>query len=139
MGMLELAWHQGVVEVKQFVRTRQSLVFIALMPAAMMLLFGRIYGFDLNGGIPMRSYYAAGMLAFGPFMVGFGNLASTIPLERARGVLKRYRATPMPRWVYFAGKVFAVAFLSAAQTVALLMIAVFVLGLDLPGPRGWLT
>jgi len=77
--MMKVAWHQGLLEVKQFVRTRESLIFMALMPAGLMLLFGRIYGFNVGGQVSMRSYYASGMIAFGMFMAAFGNLASTIP------------------------------------------------------------
>ena len=45
-----MSWHQGVLEIKQFVRARESLVFIAIMPAGLMLLFGAI--FDLDVGAP---------------------------------------------------------------------------------------
>ena len=44
-------------------------------------------------------------------------------MERDRGVLKRLRGTPMPKWVYFAGKVLMVAFIAALETVMLLAVA----------------
>jgi len=59
--MLEMSWHQGVLEIKQFVRARESLVFIAIMPAGLMLLFGAIFDFDVGAQVSMRSYYVSGM------------------------------------------------------------------------------
>jgi ABC-2 type transport system permease protein len=61
-------------------------------------------------------------------------------MERDRGVLKRFLGTPMPRWVYFAGKVLMVAFIALLETVILLGVSVLLYGLELPDTGGkWLT
>jgi ABC-2 type transport system permease protein len=61
-------------------------------------------------------------------------------MERDRGVLKRLLGTPMPKWVYFAGKVLMVAFVAVLETVILLAVATLLFGLDLPGTGAkWLT
>jgi ABC-2 type transport system permease protein len=60
-------------------------------------------------------------------------------MERDRGVLKRFLGTPMPKWVYFAGKVLMVAFIALLETVVLLTVATLLFGLNLPdtGARWW--
>ena len=73
------------------------------------------------------------MIATGLLAVGFQNLAIQIPIERDRGVLKRFRGTPMPKWVYFAGKVIMVLAIGVAETALLLAVAVALLR---PRPAG---
>jgi hypothetical protein len=63
---------------------------------------------------------------------GFQALAIQIPMERDRGVLKRFLGTPMPKRVYFAGKVQMVAFIAVLETVVLLTVATLLFGLKLP-------
>jgi len=136
--MIAMALRQGGIEVKQFVRTRESLVFTLLFPAMILLIFGQIFSGDI-GGISFRQYFAAGMIATGLLSSGFQNLAITIPIERDRGVLKRYRSTPMPKWVFFAGKIVQVGVIGFFATVLLLVIGIFY-GLSLPSePEKWFT
>jgi ABC-2 type transport system permease protein len=71
---------------------------------------------------------------------GFQALAIQIPMERDRGVLKRFLGTPMPKWVYFAGKVLMVGFIAVLETVLLLAVSSLLFGLKLPStPEKWLT
>src|SRR4029453_5030344 len=52
----------------------------------------------------------------------------------------RLLGTPMPKWVYFAGKVLMVAFIAVLETVVLLAVATLFFGLDLPDTGAkWLT
>ncbi|MCP2325112.1 ABC-2 type transport system permease protein [Hamadaea flava] len=136
--MTGLALAQGRIEVKQFARTRESLVFTLVFPAIILLIFGAIFSGDIDG-ISFKQYFAAGMIASGLMSSGFQNLAITIPIERDRGVLKRYRSTPMPKWVFFAGKIIQVGVIGFFATVILLVIGMFY-GLDLPSsPEKWFT
>ena len=85
-------------------------------------------------------YFVTGMIATGLMTAGFQALAIQIPMERDRGVLKRLLGTPMPKWVYFAGKVLMVAFIAVLETMILLTVATLLFGLDLPDTAGkWLT
>ncbi len=80
------------------------------------------------------------MIATGLMTVSFQNLGIWIPIERDRGVLKRYRGTPMPKWVYFAGKVLMILGIAIAETVVLLLMSVLFFGLELPSTAArWLA
>lgn len=140
VGPLALGLRQGRVEILQFLRSRESVVFTMLFPVLLILIFGSIFKGDIGGGVSFTQYFVTGMIASGLVSVGFQNLAIQIPGDRDRGVLKRLRGTPMPPWVYLAGKVIMVAAIAVAETVLLLAAATLLFGLDLPTTAGrWLT
>lgn len=142
---MDLALAQGGIELKQFFRTRESLVFTLLFPIMLMVIFGSIFqGITISpqGAVPvvrLSQYFVTGMIAAGLLATAFQNLAITIPIERDRGVLKRYKGTPMPKWVYFAGKVISVAVLALLATVILLVVATLFYDIKLPstGEKWW--
>ncbi|HYN92523.1 MAG TPA: ABC transporter permease [Pilimelia sp.] len=132
MTPLRLGWRQGQLEVRQFLRSRESVVFTMAFPVIMILIFASIFDRELAPGVDFTQYFVTGMIATGLLSVGFQSLAIQIPIERDRGVLKRLRGTPMPPWVYFAGKVVMVTAIGIAETAILLAVAVGLFGLDLP-------
>ena len=102
-------------------------------PIIMILIFASIFSGEIGGGVKYTQYFITGMIATGLMTVSFQNLGIWIPIERDRGVLKRYRGTPMPKWVWFAGKVIMVVAIGIAETALLLAVAVALFDLDLPG------
>ena len=135
-----LGARQGGLEIRQFLRTREAVVFTMLFPVLMTVIFGSIFTWELAPGVRFTQYFVTGMVGAGLMATGFQALAIQIPIERDRGVLKRLRGTPMPPWVYFAGKVLMVLAIGAAETVLLLVVAVGFFDLDLPAsPAKWLT
>jgi ABC-2 type transport system permease protein len=136
--MIALALRQGEIEFKQFLRTREAFVFTLLFPTMILLIFGAIFQGTIQG-VSFKQYFAAGMIASGLLSSGFQNLAITIPIERDRGVLKRFRSTPMPKWVFFAGKLMQVVLIGVLATALLLLVGSFY-GLHMPATAGkWLT
>lgn len=139
-GLLALSQRQGGAELKQFLRTREAVVFTMLFPVLLLVIFGAIFHGDLGFGVSFRQYFIAGIIASGLLAVGFQNLAISIPIERDRGVLKRFRGTPMPKEVYFIGKVLTVIAIGAAEMVLLLVIGALFYGLSLPTSASkWVT
>ncbi|KOX08761.1 MULTISPECIES: ABC transporter permease [Micromonospora] len=139
-GAGALALRQGRLEITQFLRSRESVVFTMGFPIIMILIFASIFGGEIGGGVKFTQYFITGMIATGLMTVSFQNLGIWIPIERDRGVLKRYRGTPMPKWVWFAGKVIMVVAIGIVETALLLAVAVALFDLDLPGTAAkWLT
>ncbi|HEX6968412.1 MAG TPA: ABC transporter permease [Micromonosporaceae bacterium] len=137
---LGLGLRQGALEIKQFLRSRESVVFTLLFPVLLILIFASIFDAEIGAGVTYTQYFVTGMIAAGLMAVGFQSLAIQIPIERDRGVLKRLLGTPMPRWVYFAGKVIMVAAIAVIETALLLAVAVGLFDLPLPAtPERWLT
>ncbi|MFI7605734.1 ABC transporter permease [Micromonospora sp. NPDC049366] len=140
VGPVALGLRQGRLEITQFLRSRESVVFTMGFPVIMILIFAAIFGDEIAPGVSYTQYFITGMIATGLMTVSFQNLGIWIPIERDRGVLKRYRGTPMPKWVYFAGKVLMVVAIGIAETALLLAVSVAFFDPSLPGSAGrWLT
>ncbi|MBX6358092.1 MAG: ABC transporter permease, partial [Micromonosporaceae bacterium] len=122
-GPVELAYRQGVIEVKQFLRSRESVVFTMAFPVIMIFIFASIFTWNIAPGVKFTQYFITGMIATGLMTVGFQSLAIQIPMERDKGILKRLRGTPMPKWVYFAGKSIMVLAIGLAEMVILLAVS----------------
>lgn len=136
---LTLALAQAGIEIKQFVRSREALVFTLLFPVLLLMIFGAIFDFEIAPGVQFTQYFISGMIAAGLLAAGFQNLAIQIPGERDRGVLKRLQGTPMPKWVYFAGKVMLVLAVGVAEVALLLTVAMVFYDLPVPPAGHWLT
>jgi ABC-2 type transport system permease protein len=136
-----LSARQGGIEIRQFLRTPAAVVFTMAFPVLLLVIFGAIFDFDIRGtNVKFTQYFVSGMIAAGLMSVGFQSLAIQIPIERDRGVLKRLRGTPMPRSVYFVGKVAVVFVIAVAETALLLAIAIPFFGVSLPATGAkWLT
>jgi ABC-2 type transport system permease protein len=135
-----LGSRQAASEIRQFLRSREQVVFTMAFPALMVVIFGSIFTGTLPGGVKFTQYFVTGMIAAGLMATGFQALAIQIPIERDRGVLKRLRGTPMPRAVYFIGKVAMVYAIALAETVLLLALAVALFDLELPSTAArWVT
>ncbi|MFC7545840.1 ABC transporter permease [Plantactinospora sp. GCM10030261] len=140
VGPAQLALRQGRLEIRQFLRSRESVVFTMGFPVIMILIFAAIFDGEIAPGVDYTQYFITGMIATGLMTVSFQNLGIWIPVERDRGLLKRLRGTPMPKWVYFAGKVIMVVVIGAAETALLLAVSVGLFDLSLPGSAArWLT
>jgi len=137
---MRLGLRQGVLEIKQFLRSREQVMFTLAFPAILILVFGAIFSGEIGEGVKFTQYFVTGMIATGLMTAGFQALAIQIPQERDRGVLKRLLGTPMPRWVYFAGKVLMVTFIAVLETFILLAVATLLFDLRLPDTaEQWLT
>lgn len=139
-GLSSLGLRQGRTEIVQFLRSREQVVFTMAFPVIMIIIFGSIFTGDLGDGVKFTQYFVTGMIASGLMTTGFQALAIQIPIERDRGVLKRFRGTPMPKAVYFIGKIAMVLAIAVAETALLLAIAVPLFDVNLPGTTTkWLT
>ena len=115
-------WARGVLEVREFFRQRESVVFTLAFPVIFLLIFGSILNFPIQGGLKFTQYFAPGIMAVGLFGASFQNLAIQIAVERDKGILKRLEGTPMPPAAYFVGKVLMVLVMVVLEIVILLAI-----------------
>jgi ABC-2 type transport system permease protein len=129
------------LEVREFFREREALIFTFFFPIIFLGIFSAVFGdSDFGNGVNAATYFTPGMIASGIFLSSFQSLAISIALERDEGLLKRLRGTPMPPQSYFIGKIGQVLVTSIAQIVLLLAISGLLLGVDLPTePSKWLN
>lgn len=131
-GALALGIARTRIEVRQFVRERDSMVFTFAFPVILLFIFGSVFSGDVGGGVSFTQYFTAGMIASGIVLSSFQSLAIGIAVERDEGALKRLRGTPMPPSAFFLGKIGLVLVTSLVQTVILLLIGRLLFGLSLP-------
>ncbi|MEJ7628971.1 MAG: ABC transporter permease [Nocardioidaceae bacterium] len=126
------------VELKQFFREREAVIFIFAFPIVMLVIFASAFAsqpqFVTGGGVSIGAaqYYLTGMVSTGIMLSSFQNLAIFIAVERDDGTLKRLRGTPMPPIAFFVGKIALVAVVTVIQLVLLLGVARLAYDVDLP-------
>ena len=114
---LSIGIQRGRLEIKQFIRQRESVVFTMLFPLILLAIFGSVFSKSIASGVTFSQYFVAGMIASGMVNTGFQQLAIMIPVERDFGTLKRLRGTPMPASSYFIGKAILVTLSMVVQVV----------------------
>ena len=139
-SMLNLGLRRGGLEIRQFMRQRESVVFTLLFPLILLAIFGSVFKDTIAPGVTFSQYFVAGMIASGLVNSGFQQLAIVIPMERDFGSLKRLRGTPMPVASYFIGKTILVLAGMLIQVILLLAGGVIFFGLNMPTSASkWFT
>ncbi|MGP4044373.1 ABC transporter permease [Streptomyces sp. 2A115] len=139
-GVWGLGLHQGALEIKQFFRQRDQVVFTFAFPVMFLFLFASIFSDDVEGaGITASQLYVPAMMAAGIMSTSFQSLGISIAIERDEKVLRRLRGTPMPPASYFLGKIWLVLVTGLVETAILLLTGTTLYDVDLPSDVGkWL-
>lgn len=143
-GALTIGLARTSVEIKEFFRDRDALIFIFLFPVLLLAIFTTAFGGGTIGdgpdSITVAQYYTPAMIASGIFLSSFQTLSITIAIARDDGTLKRLRGTPMPPTAYFLGKIGLVLVTSVVQIAILLGLSALLLDVDPPATAArWLT
>jgi ABC-2 type transport system permease protein len=137
---LNLGIRRGGLEIRQFSRQRESVVFTLLFPVILLAIFGSVFKDTIAPGVTFSQYFVAGMIASGLVNTGFQSLAITIPMERDVGGLKRLRGTPMPASSYFIGKAIMIAASMIIQIALLFGFGLIFFGVQMPHEASkWIT
>ena len=140
MNTLKLGIHRGFLEIKQFMRQRESVIFTLFFPVMLLFIFGSVFKGKVSDDVSFSQYFLAGMIASALVNTGFQQLAIMIPIERDFGALKRLRGTPISLASYFIGKAISVIYSMAVQIILLLTFGVWLFHLHLPSNgEKWLS
>src|SRR3954462_3913434 len=127
------------VELKEFFRQRESVVFTLLLPVLLLVVFGAVLDYDIGFGVTFTQYFMAGIIAAGILGAGLQNMAISIATERSDGTLKAMAGTPMPKSAYFVGKIVQVLAVTVLIIAILLTVGLLAYGVDLPSGSDWFT
>jgi ABC-2 type transport system permease protein len=131
---------RGEVELKQFFRQKEQVIFTFTFPAIILVLLGNVFDDSYGPGVRVGQVFAASMIAAGVVATSFLNLSISVALDREDGTLKRLRGTPITASAYFLGKVVLVAVASLAEVVLLLAVGVYMFDVTLPTEAArWFT
>jgi hypothetical protein len=62
---LQLGVRRGGLEIRQFARQRESVVFTLLFPVILLAIFGSVFKDTIAPGVTFSQYFVAGMIASG--------------------------------------------------------------------------
>nr|WSY56366.1 ABC transporter permease [Streptomyces sp. NBC_00886] len=128
-----LGMRRGSLELKQFFRQRDQVVFTFAFPVVFLFLFASIFKDDVRGaGVNASQLYVPAMMAAGIMSTSFQSLGISIAIERDERVLRRLRGTPMPPAAYFLGKIWLVLVTGLTETAILLLVGTTLYDVDLP-------
>ena len=130
---------RGGVELKEFFRQRESVVFTLAFPVILLVVFGAVLDYDIGGGVTFTQYFMAGIVAAGILGASLQNMAISIATERSDGTLKGLYGTPMPKSAYFVGKVVQVLAVTVLIVAILLVVGSVAYGVVLPSGSDWIT
>ncbi|MFB7458717.1 MULTISPECIES: ABC transporter permease [unclassified Streptomyces] len=132
-GAWGVGLHRGALEIRQFFRQREQVVFTFAFPVVFLFLFASIFRDDVSGtGVTASQFYVPSMVASGIMSTSFQSLGMSIAVERDEKVLRRLRGTPMPPTAYFLGKIWLVLFTGVLETAILLLVGTTLYGVRLP-------
>ncbi|MFD3504247.1 ABC transporter permease [Streptomyces sp. NPDC058678] len=139
-GVWGIGLGRGALELRQFFRQRDHVVFTFAFPVVFLFLFASIFRDDVRGaGINASQLYVPAMMAAGIMSTSFQSLGISIAIERDEKVLRRLRGTPMPPAAYFLGKIWLVLVTGLLETAILLLVGTAFYDIDLPSDAGrWL-
>ena len=120
MSGLRLVAHQLRYDQKVFWRNPAAVFFTVAFPLVLLLIFATVFGdqtLELRGGVDSTAYYVPAIITLAVISATMQNLAMTLVIAREDGRLKRGRGTPMPAWIFIAGRI------GNSIVLALLMLA----------------
>ena len=137
MNGLALVGHQFRYDQKAFWRNPASVFFTVMFPVILFLILAVVFSgedVDVRGGIDATTYYVPAIMSLAIISATMQTLAMTLVIAREDGRLKRGRGTPMPPWVFIAGRV------GNSIVVALMMLVLLaaigaLFGADVPWGR----
>jgi ABC-2 type transport system permease protein len=132
-----LALHQFRFEQKQFWRNPASVFFTVLLPIVFLLIFNLIFGNDVieEFNLTTSTYYVPAIITLGVVSASMQSLAISLTVDRESGILKRGRGTPLPNWVFFAGRVGNAILVSGLMVVIVTAIGALIWDVAVPWER----
>lgn len=130
-----LALHQFRYDQKAFWRNPGAVFFTIALPLMFLFIFEEIFGNDTLeqlGGLKTTTYYVPAILTLAVVSATLQSVAIRLTVDRENGILKRGRGTPMPSWVFFAGRVGNAIVISMLMLVIVPGIGRLLYGVSIP-------
>lgn len=108
-------------------RTPRALIFGIVMPGVLLAL-------EIGKRHPSTATLTsavAGLTIFGTLSIAYLSYAAALVVAREEGVLRRWRASPLPVWAYFTGRIVAAILAADVAALVVLLAGVSMAGLHL--------
>ena len=124
-----LAWRQVRYENRLFWRTPMAAFFTLFFPLMFLLLFNLLFAGDPmeiagRGSFTVTQFFAPSLAAFAAASATYTNIGIGTAISRDQGILKRFRGTPLPPWLYMFGRVASGIWIAAIAVLIMITIGV---------------
>lgn len=113
--------------VRDLWRTRIAFIFTFLFPLTFLVVLGAIAGnetISTDSAVRVMQFVTPSAAVMGALYGAYPTVASSLADARERGVLKRVHGTPLPGWVYLAGRIGAAVIFALGSLVLMLLVGV---------------
>jgi ABC-2 type transport system permease protein len=125
-SMFKLLYAQIRAEFLQAWRVPEFLIGVAVIPTILFSMFGLPNAKEvLPEGTTIGTLMMASFAAYGIVSLCIFTFGVDIAQERGKGWMKLIRATPLPSWAYFVGKIAMAVLFSVITLLLLFAVAVF--------------
>ena len=134
MSSAALVLHQFRYDQKVFWRNPAAVFFTAALPLIFLFLLATLFknreiqGLNVKGA----TYYVPAIITLAVISATTVKLATNLPAEREAGMLKRVRGTPLPTWVFIAGRVGNSLVISVVMVFLVSLFGRLIYGVTLP-------
>lgn len=138
MNGLALVGHQFRYDQKAFWRNPASVFFTVMFPVIVFLILAVVFNgetVNVRGGVAATTYYVPAIMSLSIISATMQTLAMTLVIAREDGRLKRGRGTPMPPWVFIAGRIGNSIVVALMMLVLLAAIGGVLYGVSVPWDR----
>ncbi len=130
-----LVWRQVRYQNTLFWRTPVAAFFTLVFPLMFLILFNLLFDerIEIEGRDPLTivQFYAPALAAFAAASATYTNIGVGQAIARDERILKRFRSTPLPPWIYMAGVVGSAIWLALIATVTMISVGVVAYGLEI--------
>lgn len=124
-GTLRLLGTQVLMELRRYRRLPEYFIGVVVLPIILYTMFGLPQaGTVLPRGTDVGAMLFVSFGCYGVVSQALFSFGGELAAERGKGWLRRLRATPMPMWIYFTGKVALNLVCTAVTLVGLVAVAV---------------
>lgn len=131
---LRLVAAQVSYQNRVFWRTPIAAMFTLAFPLMFLILFNLLFTgtIEVAGSRPLRiaQFYAPSLAVFAAASATYTNLAVGTAIARDEGILKRFRGSPLPPWMYLTGRVGSACWIAALAVGLMMTIGVAVYGVE---------
>ena len=129
---LGLVFQQIRYQNKIFWRTPIAAFFTLAFPLMFLVLFAALFGTEeiVELGVTTAQFYAPALAVFGAASATYTNLATSTAIARDEGILKRVRGTPLPPWIYIAGRVGSALWMAVLAVLIMMSVGVVVFDVE---------
>lgn len=135
---MSLVLHQLRYDQKVFWRNPAAVFFTVAFPVVLLLIFATVFGdqeIDVAGGIDLTTYYVPAIVTMAVISATMQALAMLLVIAREDGRLKRGRGTPMPPWVFIAGRIGNSIVVAVLMLVLVAALGAVLYGVPIPWER----